>query len=413
MKLLNPLYLALVATFFQHSFAMMAKLSLPIIAAVAFPALGVAAENVGLLSGFYAACQAVLVMFSGSLIRRYGGLRISQIGLFIILIGMAAAASGTIWVFAVTTVLVSFGVSVSAPASTHILARYAPPRHAPLIFSTKQTAVPIGQIAAGIVVPALVVLHGWQGAFIGIGLLCACFAILVEPARRELDRDRDPSHPLSPRSIKEDVRCCLGHPGLRLLVLTECAFMGAWMVYTTYFVLFFIDRLEYSLAGAGGMLATATLIGLPARMIFGYVASRWLSPFTMLAILGFTTTAALVLTGLNSAAWPAWALLSVAVLVNAGATGWQGVALSELARLAPPGRAGAITGATIGLGAISQVVLPPLFAVILFMTDSYRLAFAVVAVPVSVVGVMCLAVDRRGAATPASAGAGTGKGAAQ
>lgn len=400
---MSPLYLALVTMFFQQSFAMMAKLSVPIIAAVAFPAIGVAAENVGMFTGFYSACQVIIVMFSGNLIRRYGGLRMSQIGLFSILLGMTAATSGSIWTFALTAVFVSFGVSISTPASAQILSRYAPPQHAPLIFSAKQTAVPIGQIAAGVLVPYLVLAYGWQGAFIGVGLLCFSFAFLLEPTRRELDQDRDPSHSLSPRSIKDDVLFCLRHPGMRRMVSVQFAFVGIWIAYTTYFVLFFIDRLGYSLAGAGGMFATATLIGLPARVILGYIASKWLSPNTVLAGLGFVTSAALVLTGLNTPDWPVWALLAVAVLFNAGATGWQGIALSEIARLAPPGRVGSITGANIGLSCIGQVILPPAFAVILLLTDSYRLAFTLIAIPTSVVGVMLvLAQYRQYRAKPAT-----------
>ncbi len=395
MSVIKPLYLALVAMFLQQSFAMVAKIAVPIAAAVAFPALGVDANHIGIFTGFYSCCQVVIVMFSGNLIRRFGGLRMSQVGLLSILIGMAAAASGTIWTLALTAVFVSFGVSVSTPASVQILARYAPPKHAPLIFSVKQTSVPIGQIASGLLVPFLVSLYGWQGAFLGVGLLCFSFAFLLEPTRKELDRDRDPTYPLSPRSIREDLSFCLRDPGVRRLVLMQGAFTSVWSVYTTYFVVFYMDRMHYSLSAAGAMFATATLIGLPSRLIWGYVASRWMSANAVLAVLGFFTAVAVVLTGFNTADWPTWALLTVAVGFNAAATGWQGISLSEIARLAPPGRVGAITGSVIGLSCIGQVILPPLFAAVLLLTDSYVLGFSLAAVPTSIVGVLLLLAERR------------------
>ena len=390
MSALNPLYLALGTMFLQQSFATTAKIVVPILAAVAFPDLGVPAVYVGIFSGFYSFCQVVVVLFCGNLIRRYGGLRMSQVGLFSILVGMVIGASGEIWAFALVALFVSFGVSVSTPASSQILARYAPPKHAPLVFSAKQTAVPMGFMTSGILVPFLVGLYGWRGAMIGIGLLCAGFAVMLQPTRAELDRDRDPTYPLSPRDIKGNVLLSLRDPALRLLVLTQAAFVGLTAVYTTYIVLFYTERLNYSLAEAGGLFAMATFIGLPSRLLWGYVASRWLRPNAVLAMLGFIMTVATALTGFGSAEWPFWAVLAVAVTVNATAGGWQGVALSEVARLAPPGQVGAITGSVISLSCIGQVVLPPIFAAVLTLTGSYALGFALIAIPASVVGFMIL-----------------------
>ncbi len=400
MSAIKPLYLALSALFLQQSFVMMAKLTVPIVAAVAFPALGVDAHQVGIFTGFYSCCQVFMVVFSGNLLRRYGGLRVSQVGLFSILIGMLATTSGSIWTFALTAIFVSFGVSVATPASAQILVRYAPPKYAPLIFSVKQTAVPIGQIAAGLLVPFLVVVYGWQGAFIGVGLLCFSFAFLLQPVRQELDQDRDPNHPLSVRSIKDDLLFVLRDKDVRRLVLTQGAFTGVWSIYTTYFVVFFMERLNFSLTAAGAMFATATLMGLPSRLIWGYAAGRWMSSNAVLAMLGFFTAITVVLTGFNTADWPTWALLTVAVGFNAAATGWQGIALSEIARRAPAGRVGAITASVIGLSCIGQVILPPLFAVVLLLTDSYLLGFSMAAIPPAVIGIVLLLADRRAAAQP-------------
>ncbi len=397
MRAFSPLYLALTTMFLQQSFATTAKIVVPIVAAVAFPDLGVEAGYVGVFSGFYSFCQVIVVLFCGNLIRRYGGLRMSQVGLFSILFGMAAGASGYLWAFALTALLVSFGVSVSTPASSHILARYAPPRHAPLIFSAKQTAVPMGFMAAGLLVPYLTGIYGWQGALIGVGLLCAGFAILLEPTRRELDQDRDPTHPLSPRDIKGNILLSIRDPALRLLILVQAAFVGLTAVHTTYFVLFCTERLHYTLSEAGGLFATATLIGMPSRLLWGYVASSWLSPNTVLALLGFVMTAAISLTGLYSLDWPFWALLGVAIVVNMTAGGWQGVALSEVARLSPKGQVGAITGAVISLSCIGQVILPPVFAAVLLLTGSYALGFTLIAIPSSLVGILLLASRRKAA----------------
>ena len=395
MSAINPLTLALVAMFLQQSFTSLAKIVVPIIAAVALPEMDVSTSAIGIFAGYYSFCQVFIVMCCSNLIRRYGGIRMSQVGLLAILAGMALAALGSLWPFALTAILVSFGVSIGTPASSQILSRYAPPRHAPLIFSAKQSAVPFGIMIAGVLVPFLVTLVGWQGAFLGIGLMCGAFAFMLQPVRAQLDQDRDPTHRLSPRGIKESVVAVLRSAALRNQALAIAAFVGLSTVYTTYFVIFFTERMGYTLTEAGGLLASATLIGLPARIVWGYVASRWLKPSTVLAGLGFIMTVAAVLTGFNTPGWPTWALLAVAAAVISTASGWQGVLLSEVARLAPAGQVGAITGSVIGLGTIGQVILPLIFAIILATTDSYAIGFTVTAVPASVVGLMLLAAGRR------------------
>ena len=61
---------------------------------------------------------------------------------------------------------------------------------------------------------------------------------------------------------------------------------------------------------------------------------------------------------------------------GATAIGWNGVQLSQVARHAPPGQAGAVTGASGFLTFTGVVLGPPLFAVLAGMTGSYRAGFA-------------------------------------
>ena len=62
-------------------------------------------------------------------------------------------------------------------------------------------------------------------------------------------------------------------------------------------------------------------------------------------------------------------------LFGATSIGWNGVQLAEVARQAPEGQAGAITGAS-GFITFAGVVLgPPLFALLASLSGSYRVAF--------------------------------------
>jgi MFS-type transporter involved in bile tolerance (Atg22 family) len=67
----------------------------------------------------------------------------------------------------------------------------------------------------------------------------------------------------------------------------------------------------------------------------------------------------------------------MAALLGGTAIGWNGVQLSEVARHAPAGAAGAVTGAS-GFITFSGVVAgPPLFALLAAVTGSYRTGFVV------------------------------------
>lgn len=376
--------------FFQQSFATLAKNIIPIVAPAALSDLGVTAAYVGIYTSLSAFFQIFIMAGCGNFIRRFGGLRISQIGLWLIALGLVCSASGQLWPFLITAVVLTIGTSVATPASSQILARYATAKQAPMVFSAKQTAVPFGLMVGGLMLPWFVVLFGWQGAMLATGALCAVFAVLLEPLRNELDSDRDASVSLSPKGVRHTVSIIMQSASLRMLAMTMFAFVGLQTSYSTFLVLFLTHKLDYSLTEAGGMLATATLIGMPARMLWGYVASVWSTSRIVLAGLGFTMAAASMATGFYTLDWPTWQILGVAVVVTSTALGWHGVLLSEIARLAPPGQAAGITGGVLAASAMGQIVIPLSFSAILAWNDSYAYGFIMTGVLPAVIGVMLL-----------------------
>ena len=64
------------------------------------------------------------------------------------------------------------------------------------------------------------------------------------------------------------------------------------------------------------------------------------------------------------------------MLFGATAIGWNGVQLSEVARLAPPGTAGKVTGASGFVTFAGVVIGPPSFALLSSLTGSFGSGFA-------------------------------------
>jgi hypothetical protein len=65
----------------------------------------------------------------------------------------------------------------------------------------------------------------------------------------------------------------------------------------------------------------------------------------------------------------------LSAVYGATAVGWNGVYLSEVAHMAPPGRAAAATGASLAMTYSGVMVLPSIFWAIIAMSGSYAAAF--------------------------------------
>jgi len=152
------------------------------------------------------------------------------------------------------------------------------------------------------------------------------------------------------------------------------------MCLTSFVVVYLTEALHWSLVAAGLALTVTTLGGVAGRIVWGFVADRLLPPRRVLGALGVVGCACSVALASADAAWPAPPLLALIAVFGASAIGWNGVQLAEVARHAPRGSAGAITGAA-GFITFSGVVAgPPLFAVLAGATGSYRAGFVVMGV---------------------------------
>lgn len=387
----NVLAVALIATFIQQTLTLLTVNAVPLVAPAALPDLGVPATYVGVFMALLSTGKILIYLGCGNVVCRYGGLRVTQVGLLMLMVAMLLCATGVVWLFVAAAMCAAVGSGVTTPSGSHILARYAPPRYAPLIFSAKQTSVPVGLSLGGLAVPFLVAGFGWQGAFVAIGLVCGALAFALQPVRRELDSDRDPSQRLSGGDVKATFLLAARTPPLRRLAIAMFAFVGLQTAYNTYLVLFLTERVGMTLPeAAGGVFAVAIAVSIPTRLFWGWLASAWLGPRVVITGLAFAMAAAAFLTAAYGPDWSYWQILAVAVLFTSTALGWQGVLLAEVARLSPAGRVAQATGGVLSFSTTGAAALPLLFSAILALTQSYALGFIAIAIPALAVGTMML-----------------------
>lgn len=380
------LLLALGAMFVQQTFAAIGR-SLPsVIAPAILEDLALDSAWLGVYVAIAAAASLGFQLGCGSFILRYGALRMSQAALVMLAIGLVAAAlAGPIWLFAVSAFIGGGGAAVSTPASSHLLGRYSPPRYAPLVFSLKQTAVPVGLLLSGILGPLVTGLTDWRGALLAAAAGCLAFTLMLQPLRRGFDSDRQPGQRFRVSDFATTIAAVTRVRDLRALSLACFAFNGLQTVFTSYFVTYLV-ALGYGLAAAGLVFSIVMVIAVPCRILWGWVGSGHVAPRTVMGGLALGMAASSVLAGFFGPAWPVLLIGLVATGLSATAMSWHGVLLSETARLAPAGNRGAATGGVLSFGQLGGLLLPLVYALLLGLTGSFGIGFIACGIPALWVG---------------------------
>jgi sugar phosphate permease len=212
---------------------------------------------------------------------------------------------------------------------------------------------------------------------IAIATLGGIIALASQVTRADLDRDRHSGKPLSLRSAFAPLKVVVKSAILMELSIVGLIYAATQVCLVSFLVVYLTDVLRMSLVTAGIALTVANIGGIVGRIGFGAVADRLLPPRTTLGVIGLIAGMCAYATAAFTTAWPLVALFVVCAAFGMTAIGWNGVQLAEIARHAPAGQAGPVTGAT-GFVTFGGVVLgPPSFALLASLTGSYRIGFAV------------------------------------
>jgi nitrate/nitrite transporter NarK len=374
----------------QQTFATVGRSTVPLIASAIVTDLRVDPALVGVYLAIGSVAGFLTTLGCGGFIQRYGALRMTQVGMLALGIGLAVTTSGWLLLFAAGAFVGGLGQAISTPSSSHLLGRLSPRHLAPLVFSIKQTGVPAGLMLAGVVAPVLAVEAGWRTALLVVASLCALTAVALQPLRERFDVDRNPAQELSPADIRSNVASVVRDQALRTLCLAMFSFVGLQSLFTGFFVLYLVRGLGYDLERAGLVFAIAVGVAVPARIGWGWLASHLVRPATLLALLGVGMAGAAVLTAVIDPSWPTWVAAVIAASLSVTAVSWHGVLLAEVARLSPPGRIGATTGAVLAFGDAGSLVLPLLFSAALTLTGGYASGFVIGAALALTVGILGL-----------------------
>ncbi|MBT4354980.1 MAG: MFS transporter [Rhodospirillaceae bacterium] len=386
------LALATSSMLMQQAFSYVCQIVLPFLADRVAEDFGISRAWLGLYLFIQNVTSIAAAMGCGAIIIRVGALRISQACLIFMGGSLFVIATGVLWLYPIAAIMLG-AASVSTPASSHILAKYCPPRLAPIIFSIKQTGVPVGSLIAGILIPVLLGMGFYVGSFgisihldaygtcFVIGLMVYGIAILLEPLREHFDSDRRSDVKFSFSGAIETMRIVISDANLRDLALCAFALGGLQSIFAGFFILFMIDGLNYSELEAGSVFAIASFTAIGARILWGWLGSTYLSARLVMGSISLFAAVGGVLIGIFDATWSYNAILTVAILYNVTSLSWHGILLAETARLAPEGNVGGITGGVLAFTSISMMLYPAFYGGLLAVTGSYGVGFTLAAAP--------------------------------
>jgi len=383
-----PVAAAVAITLAVQSLTAMALAVPAVLAPVAAGDFDAAPTAVGRWVGFSYMVAMFAGLAGGTFVGRYGPARMLQIAVLGVALGLAVGAGAHVALLLLCGALLGAAHGLVNPASSAILAAASPPRIRSMVFSIKQTGVPLGGAVAGILVPGLLLRMSWPAALLVLAIGAATLLALVAPYRRVYDATRRVER-LHLRTFAAPVAEVWANRAVRELGVVSGVYSAVQISFITYLVSYLKLELGYSLLAAGLVFSAAQLAGVLGRVLWGAVADHVFAPRSVLAALGLVMALCGFALASFTPAWAPGAVLGVCVLYGATAVGWNGVFLAEVARLAPEGRVAFLTGGTQFFTFAGVLVGPPLFGAIAALSGSYGTGFVATAVlPLFVVVVM-------------------------
>ncbi len=365
----------------------------PVIAPHLAKMLGVDASMVGYQISILFGAAMIASSAVGNIVLRWGACQAMQWAFWLCAAGMAAGLAGNLYLMPLSAIFIGASNALAAAGAAHLLFRFGPPQHRNLVFSIKQTGVPLGWAMIALVAPVLTVGYGWRTPLVVVLVYSVAGALWLARYRRHWDDDRNPQA-AAKTNLLTGVAVLWRYPTLRYLAMAAFFFSFAQLCLGTFTVNLLVQEAEYSLVTAGVMLSLMQIAGMTGRLVFGWVADRSGRALWVLVMTSLVVAACCVVTLFVSGRWPIPALALFYVVFGIAGYGWNGVMHAQFARLSPPGMVSVVTGGMMMWVFGGILIGPSSFAAAYQWIGSYTTAFGLLAM-VALTGAGVAAVAAR------------------
>jgi predicted MFS family arabinose efflux permease len=210
-------------------------------------------------------------------------------------------------------------------------------------------------------------------------------ALEVQPVRRRIDPAVPAGPPLTWRrfvnfdNVAQPILVLRTTPGLVRLAASGTTLAVSQGVWIAFLVTILVERFGMTLVAAGSIFAVMQMAGIVGRIGLGWIADRIRSGTATLRAAAILSAACTLVLALLPAGAPTGLVVLLCGVAGATVTGWNGVQISEVARLSPPGRVRETAAGATLLLFVGYVLGPVLFALAVEPTGGYMVPLLAVA----------------------------------
>lgn len=384
-----------------------AVLTVPALAPAVALTLGVPSSFVGYQVGLVYLAAMLSSLVGGAVVSRWGPCRTGQTAMALTAAGCLLASIPHLAGMIPGSLAIGLSYGLINPSASDLLQRHSPAHRRNLFFSIKQTGVPIGGIMAGLIGAPMAVAFGWGAVLWAVAATCIVLMLALERGRTRLDAHANPATRLL-RSAGLGLTTIRSDRSLLMLAAASFCFSAIQLCLVAFLVVLLVEELQMGLVEAGMVLAAVQVMGAVGRLLWGHVADRIHSGLAVLT--GLAALMAVVSTTILfvSPQWPLAAVIAAFMLLGLTGVGWNGVYLSEVARLSPLRAVGSVTGTAMFVTFAGVLVGPTLFSSVHNHVGSYIGSYGVLTGLAIIGGCLAAATWRRdrrktGAADPSPA----------
>ncbi|WEX09140.1 MFS transporter [Chelativorans sp. AA-79] len=358
---------------------------LPLFAIPLTTAAGVSATSAGQMAAATSFGSMIFFLWGPRLVSRLSSLRQLQVGALLSGLAVLLCLNGEWTIILVAAFFIGLGYGPSAPAGSDILMRATPERRRGLAFSIKQAGVPLGGLVAGLALPMIAINFGlplalWIAAgtaaagALGLALWRGNFEEAMTYQNATGRRKLVPLI-MAPAAMLELVAT---DAKVRRLVAVSFGLGSAQGILLAYFPVLLGEQKGYSVASAGAAFAVLQIGGIVGRVFAGWLADWLRGGIAMLLWLCISSGFAMLALSAIGPTTSAVVIIAISAIAGATVISWNGVFMSELARISPVGRVVEMTSAATFV-LFAGYVASPLIAQWIFSVAGYGFGLAVAA----------------------------------
>ena len=347
--------------------------------------LGLSRAQVGLFfSAFYLAMTGASFV-AGWFADRLGVRNTTLQGHLIVGVCTVAAsfAPSFAWAFA-WFFLCGLGYAYLNPASTKGVMAWFYRDERATAMGIKQTGVPTGGFVTALLAPPLVLVVGWRGAFIALGVVNFLFGFVFAHLWRDPPDVANPG--VAQQQLQSTTNASLNAGGFLPASFGTAIFLIGQMALITYLPLYLKESMEFSPYWASQALAIAQGGAMFGRVGWGMASDRIFGGRRKIVLMIIGLLSIVLLTGLSFMSKQSSLPLLLAIIFFSGLciVGYQGVSYALIGELAGTSRTGVAMGLMITINAGAATLGTPLFGYIVDRTGSYALAWQCLAGAIAV-----------------------------